>query len=104
VSALREPRVREPSLLALACGLRAAIDRFDRLLARHAAPPSGPALERTADEVSGGAPDEATEMVLGLLALRDRIARELARAHAAGGGERPAPPRMPLRMLGGLLR
>jgi hypothetical protein len=81
MSALRDPRVRDPALLELACGLRAMLDRFDDLLARHA--PASPG--ETAAE-----PDELTTLVLGVIALRDRIEGELARAvaHARPGSAR----------------
>lgn len=76
MSSLREPRLRDPALLELACGLRSAIERFDRLLARHAPP----------KPTSGcAAPDDLTLVMLGLIALRDRLDRELT-----GAAERAA--------------
>lgn len=73
MSPVHDPRVRDDGLLELALGLRSTIDRFDRLLARFAG-----------DDAYAGdrdrEPGELTMMVLGLLALRDRIDRELARS------------------------
>jgi len=71
MSSLRDPRMRDPALLELACGLRSAIERFDRLLARHVSPVPTPGC---------AAPDDLPLVVLGMIALRDRLDRELTGA------------------------
>ena len=92
MSSLHDPRMRDPALLELACGLRSAIDRFDHLLARHAPPRLRPGYTD---------PDDLTLAVLGLIALRERLDRQLTgaadRAPTTAAG--PAPVR-----LEGLLR
>ena len=93
MSALHDPRVRDPALLELACGLRSMIERFDRLLARHAS------VNASEEDVE---PDEPTIVVLGLIALRDRIDRELS--SAADRARVPAVSDSAPRWTGGLLR
>jgi hypothetical protein len=103
VSALRDARLRDPGFLELACGLRAMIDRFDRVLADHGAEEPG-----AADLAGAAAPteltevDELTEVVLGLIALRDRIAGALFRAANCAGAPAAADQAPPPR--DGLLR
>jgi hypothetical protein len=74
ISALHQVTVVDGSLLDLACGLEAVIRRFDGLLDRYA-PQGGSAANHTDLPI--------TEFLLGLIAIRHRLADVLARAAVA---------------------
>jgi hypothetical protein len=81
VSWLHDPRLRAEPLLDIALGLRSTIARLDALLDRYAA--NGATDENVNVNVNVNVNgDELTLVVLGAIALRDRLDRELARAVA----------------------
>jgi hypothetical protein len=57
----------DDAFLGLACGLRAAISRFDELLAQYAPPKDA----RAPDEERA---PELVELLLGMIAIRERLA------------------------------
>jgi hypothetical protein len=95
MSALHDPRLRAEPLLDMALGLRSTIARFDTLVTRYAPPklPSAGVTQPATDgDVAQPAADDGdreahdicddawTLLVLGAIALRGRLDRELARA------------------------